>query len=214
MEQVTSAFRAMLFDCDGVLQRPSNDWRTELAGLLDTRDEVAVATFFEDVRLAEAPTMDGSQDFAERLQDVLDRWQVSAPVAEVLPIWQQLAVDPQMLAAARELRASGLFCALATNQHTQRAAYMRRELRYERDFDPCFYSCEIGVAKPDPAYFVLAVDRLGLEPHQVLFIDDVLANVEGARSAGLIAEHFARDAGRAELDRILALHGLTEPLAA
>jgi putative hydrolase of the HAD superfamily len=129
-------------------------------------------------------------------------------------VWQHLVVDAGMLDAVRALRARGLTCAIATNQHRERAAYMRRELGYERLFDPMVISCEIGVAKPDPAYFRQTLDRLGLPAGQVLFVDDVLANVESAREVGLVAEHFAKDAGRPELDRILALHDLAEPLAA
>lgn len=211
---MTPTFSAVLFDCDGVLQRPANDWQAELAALLPDAEADDAAAFFADVHDAEAPTMDGSVDFEPRLAAVLDRWQVTAPVADVLPIWQHLAVDRSMLAAARQLSDAGLTCALATNQHAPRAEYMRRELGYERLFDPCFYSCEMGLAKPDPAYFRFALDRLGLPPAEVLFIDDLAVNVEGARKAGLVAEVFAKDGGRAELDRVLALHELSVPLAA
>ena len=214
MGRVTPPFSAVLFDCDGVLQRPANDWQAELAALLPDAKANDAVGFFADVHEAEAPTMDGSVDFEPRLAAVLDRWQVITPVTEVLPIWQQLAVDPSMLAAAEQLSDAGLICALATNQHAARAAYMRRELGYQRWFDPCFYSCEIGLAKPDPAYFRFALDRLGLPAAEVLFIDDLPVNVDGARKAGLVAEVFAKDGGRAELDRVLARHGLSVPLAA
>ena len=211
---MTAHFRAVLFDCDGVLQRPTNDWQAELGALIPAAGSEATTAFLAQVHEAEAPTMDGSLDFPTRLADVLERWDVSTPVAAMLPIWQQLSVDQSLLEVVDRLTQEGLICALATNQHAARAAYMRRELGYERWFDPCFYSCEIGLAKPDPAFFRFAVERLGLAPRQVLFTDDVSANVAGAREAGLVAEHFTKDGGRAELDRILALHGLGDPLAA
>ena len=214
MEQVTSSFRAVLFDCDGVLQRPANDWRAELLALVPDRVEAEADAFLEDIAVAERPTMDGKLDFAVRLQEVLDRWAVRTPATDVLPVWQRLWVDPEMLEAAADLRDRGLVCALGTNQQPYRAAYMQRELGYEQWFDPRFYSCDLGVAKPNPEYFRIAVRRLGVAPDEVLFVDDVLANVQGAREAGLVAEHFARDAGRPELDRILALHGLAEAIAA
>ena len=43
------------------------------------------------------------------------------------------------------------------------------------------------VLKPDPASYRLAVDRLGLQPSEVVFVDDQHHNVAGARKAGLIA---------------------------
>ncbi|TAH47094.1 MAG: HAD family hydrolase [Gammaproteobacteria bacterium] len=45
---------------------------------------------------------------------------------------------------------------------------------------------EIGVAKPDPAIFLHACERLGILPHQVLHVgDDPVADIKGAREAGM-----------------------------
>jgi len=44
--------------------------------------------------------------------------------------------------------------------------------------------------KPDPAIYALARTRFGLGDGEAIFIDDNLANVEGAREAGWIAHHF------------------------
>jgi putative hydrolase of the HAD superfamily len=210
---VSAPIRAVLFDCDGVLQRPGNDWAGEI-GTATGLEGAALDAFLEDVSTAERPLLAGAEPFAGALTRVLADWDLPARADDLLHVWQHLVVDAGMLDAVRALRARGLTCAIATNQHRERAAYMRRELGYERLFDPMVISCEIGVAKPDPAYFRQTLDRLGVPAGQVLFVDDVLANVESAREVGLVAEHFAKDAGRPELDRILALHDLAEPLAA
>jgi putative hydrolase of the HAD superfamily len=210
---VSAPIRAVLFDCDGVLQRPGNDWAGEI-GTATGLEGAALDAFLEDVSTAERPLLAGAEPFAGALTRVLADWDLPARADDLLHVWQHLVVDAGMLDAVRALRARGLTCAIATNQHRERAAYMRRELGYERLFDPMVISCEIGVAKPDPAYFRQTLDRLGLPAGQILFVDDVLANVESAREVGLVAEHFAKDAGRPELDRILALHDLAEPLAA
>ena len=210
---MNAQIRAVLFDCDGVLQRPANDWAGEI-GTLTGLDGAGLDAFLDDISTAEQPVLDGSEPYAGPLGLVVADWGLAVDVAELLQVWQHLAVDPGMLDAVRSLRARGFHCAIGTNQHQERAAYMRSELGYDQLFDPMFVSAEIGVAKPDPAYFRRALDRLGLPAGQVLFVDDVLANVESARSVGLVAEHFAKDAGRPELDRILALHDLAEPVAA
>ena len=206
-------FRAVLFDCDGVLQRPANDWMGEI-GTLTGLTGSALDSFLDDISSVEQPVLDGSEPYAVPLAAVLAEWDLTVPVADLLQVWQHLSVDADMLDAARRLRAEGLVCGLGTNQHRERGAYMRRELGYERIFDPIVISSEIGVAKPDPGFFTRAVERLGVPASSVLFVDDVQANVEGARSVGIVAEHFAKDGGRPELDRILALHGLAEPVAA
>lgn len=55
---------------------------------------------------------------------------------------------------------------------------------FEDITDDIVYSHEVGVAKPDPAVFALAGQRLGVRPHEVLFLDDVEDNVIAAREAG------------------------------
>jgi putative hydrolase of the HAD superfamily len=51
-------------------------------------------------------------------------------------------------------------------------------------------SAEEGLAKPDPELFDLTCRRLGVEPDQMLFVDDRRENIEGAQAAGLRAELF------------------------
>ena len=55
-------------------------------------------------------------------------------------------------------------------------------------------ACDVGVAKPAPAIFHHACDRLGLAPAQVLHVgDDPHADVAGARAAGLRTVWINRD---------------------
>jgi len=72
-------------------------------------------------------------------------------------------------------------------------------------FDDVVCSGEVGLAKPDPAIFRLALDRLSVELQEAVFIDDTLGHVEAARSLGLQAIHFTTaEALEGELDRLLA----------
>lgn len=54
-------------------------------------------------------------------------------------------------------------------------------------FEVALGSQQLGLRKPDPAIFAMAVQRLGVEAGAVLFFDDSRANVEAARAAGLHA---------------------------
>lgn len=72
--------------------------------------------------------------------------------------------------------------------------------------DRALCSAALGHSKPDPAAFELATSRLGHAPEASLFVDDAPANVDGARRAGLRAEHVASPAHlRAALARHLLL---------
>ena len=46
-------------------------------------------------------------------------------------------------------------------------------------------SYEIGALKPDPATYADAVRKIGLQPQECVFIDDLPGNIAGARAAGL-----------------------------
>lgn len=46
-------------------------------------------------------------------------------------------------------------------------------------------SCDIGVLKPEPAPFRVAVDCLGVVPERALLVDDVPANLDAAGRLGL-----------------------------
>jgi putative hydrolase of the HAD superfamily len=56
-------------------------------------------------------------------------------------------------------------------------------------FDGAYYSCEIGLRKPDASAFHHVLGLHGAEPARTLFVDDSIQHVVGARAAGLRAEH-------------------------
>lgn len=76
---------------------------------------------------------------------------------------------------------------------------------FEDVTDDIVYSHEVGLAKPDPAAYELTVRRLGVEPHEVLFLDDVAVNVDAARRAGWHAVlHRDTATSIAEMERVIA----------
>lgn len=56
-------------------------------------------------------------------------------------------------------------------------------------FNRIFLSYEMGLAKPDKAIFLRAVEESGVNPEETLFIDDSADNCAAARGAGLHAFH-------------------------
>jgi putative hydrolase of the HAD superfamily len=66
----------------------------------------------------------------------------------------------------------------------QRAKIERFELA--NYFDALIVSGEVGVAKPDPAIFALALARLGVEAREALFVGDSPEyDMRGAEAAGI-----------------------------
>ena len=58
-------------------------------------------------------------------------------------------------------------------------------------FDDIQISGEAGMTKLDPRAFVLAIERFRVEPAKTIFVDDVAANVETAKAAGVTAIRFS-----------------------
>jgi putative hydrolase of the HAD superfamily len=56
-------------------------------------------------------------------------------------------------------------------------------------FQKVYYSCRMGLRKPDPAIFKHVCNEQGYEVANTLFIDDSIQHVEGAKKAGLKALH-------------------------
>jgi putative hydrolase of the HAD superfamily len=48
-------------------------------------------------------------------------------------------------------------------------------------------SGEVGLHKPQPEIFRLACDRLGVDPQESVFVDDLRENCAGAETVGMTA---------------------------
>jgi putative hydrolase of the HAD superfamily len=54
-------------------------------------------------------------------------------------------------------------------------------------FRHVFVSSDIGMRKPEPEAFLHVAREMGVAPERILFFDDLLSNVEGARAVGMQA---------------------------
>ena len=89
-----------------------------------------------------------------------------------------------MVEAVRELRASGLLTGLISNSWS--TAHYDRELLAEL-FDTSVISAEVGLHKPQPEIYLLAAERLEVDPAGCVFVDDLRENCEGAEAVGMTA---------------------------
>jgi len=62
-----------------------------------------------------------------------------------------------------------------------------RKKNFEQFFQKAYYSCDIGLRKPDADCFEHVLQENNLNPAQTIFIDDSLQNVAAAQSLGLHA---------------------------
>jgi len=100
-----------------------------------------------------------------------------------LRIWSRL--DERMIALAARLRQAGLRTGILSNMHSDLREIFRREAAWLRHFDVQLFSCDFGLIKPEPAIYQRLLEALGVPAHRVFFIDDLPANIEAARQAGI-----------------------------
>jgi putative hydrolase of the HAD superfamily len=65
--------------------------------------------------------------------------------------------------------------------------YRIKKFKLHRCFDAFISSCEVGMRKPDPGIFSLAMGVAQASPEECLYIDDRLMIVEAAKGAGIRA---------------------------
>jgi putative hydrolase of the HAD superfamily len=198
--------QAILFDADGVLQRPATVRRDAWKHLLGADQDVDafVAALFD----AERQALAGGSDFIAALTALLVQWHCQGDIQDALRVWTMIEPDAEVVQLVRALRQSNFRCCLATNQEPYRASFMSQQLGYRGLFDQEFYSCHMGVAKPAPEYFRSIVDELGLSAWDVLFLDDRDDNILGAKEAGLHAVQFLIDSGSRNLANTLRHFGI------
>jgi putative hydrolase of the HAD superfamily len=120
--------------------------------------------------------------------------QISALIEIDSRSWSHPApVTPQW---ARDLRAAGLRTAILSNMPAPVRDYILR-CAWLPAFDVRVFSCEAGLCKPEPEIYRNCLSELGVQPSEVLFIDDREPNVRAAEALGLHAVLFTDPAGAA-----------------
>ncbi|MFQ5615598.1 MAG: HAD family hydrolase [Anaerolineales bacterium] len=112
-------------------------------------------------------------------------------------------VDDELVELARSLRAS-YTTAILSNAWDDLREVLENVWGIAGDFDHIIVSAEEGVVKPDPRIYHLTLERMGVEPHEAVFIDDRSHNVAAAREVGIHSIHFeSTEQARSELFEIL-----------
>ena len=65
----------------------------------------------------------------------------------------------------------------------------RQYTKFYNLFKKVYYSHEIGLKKPDDEAFKIIINENNLDPHKVLFIDDSIQHIRGARNLGIKTHH-------------------------
>ncbi|XP_077604208.1 acyl-CoA dehydrogenase family member 10 [Crocuta crocuta] len=185
-------YRAVIFDMGGVLipspGRVAAEWElqndippgTILKAFISGGENGPWMKFMRGEITAE----DFLQQF-ERLCSEISK--TSVPVGSFFSLLtsEQVAKQfPVMTEAITQIRAKGLQTAVLSNNF-----YLPNGKSFlpldRKQFDVVVESCLEGVCKPDPRIYRLCLERLGLQPSESIFLDDLGPNLKAAASLGI-----------------------------
>jgi len=132
--------------------------------------------------------------------------ELSVPKPEAFSLWAkafEAVYSPRvdMFSLARSLSKNGYKIALLSNAEPPAMQYFYQQ-RYDM-FDTLVFSCEEKTRKPERKIYELALERLGSQPTQSIFVDDKPEYINGAQEVGINTVLFqSMDQVRHELARL------------
>jgi len=185
------AIRACLFDVGGVLEiTPATGFRHRWAARL-LRESGEFERLLEELWSPGATGALTLEQIEHRTAQVLNL--TRATVRDLMnDAWVEYlgTLNQELATFVRNLRPrykTGIVSnSFVGAREREQDAYGFHEL-----FDVIVYSHEVGYLKPDPRIYRLACEQLAVSPDDVVFVDDLDANVEAARAVGMTGIVFA-----------------------
>src|SRR3989344_1257851 len=181
--------KVVIFDADGVLvhgERRFSKTLSEKHGIsLETTLPFFTGPFQE--------CLVGNLDLKKIILPYLNTWGWDKGVDVLLDYWFSLEskTDKEIIKYIKELRQKGIVCLLATNNEKYRFQYMMDKMGLVNVFDKTYSSAHLGHKKPEQAFFLkIYKDLSNIKKEEILFVDDSVENIEGAKKFGIRVELF------------------------
>jgi len=196
--------KTILTDLDGVIRIWPPERNREAERTAGLPEGTILKTAFSDDLLPLAITGQITDDeWRRRIASLLKQKFPNADAERAVELWSASAgeIDWEVLDILQTCRAKAQLV-LISNATSRLLSDLRR-LGIAGKFDHIINSSEVGLIKPDPGIYRVALDAVEATPEQALFIDDNAKNVATATRLGL-AEHIYNGAAdlRYELNRI------------
>ncbi len=182
-----SGIRALIFDWGGVLESAPAaarvaDWERRLALQPGMLTEVLWGAIWRELSVGAIT----NAEYAQRVGDRLGLPDVDTAERFIDEFYATNRFHPEVADAVRALR-QRYGVGLLSNAFPGHDSVVRERYGFDvyAEFDIYINSAYVGLRKPDPAIFHLALEKLGVAPHQVVLVDDRLPNVDSARELGI-----------------------------
>jgi HAD superfamily hydrolase (TIGR01509 family) len=200
--------RAVIFDWGGVLSPLTfvahiGEWERRLGLAEGTLDRVLWGTTWKRLEIGEITQEEYDAHVARGL-GLPGRAAVRRFYRE---FYADERIEPWAMPLVRGLRGK-YRVALLSNAFPGQAEHTQKKhgVDLRAEFDLYINSAEVGLAKPDPAIYLLALNRLGVAPQEAVFLDDQLRNVDAAQLLGMHGLVYTDpETGLADLSALLGI---------
>lgn len=166
-------YKAVIFDVFGVLVANAADLAFEKLGGDKELYHSEIRELYKQYDLGFINYETEHTQIAELLGVTYDEW--------LTAMSEQTQFNTQLVEYVGDLQVKTAFL---SNIGEESVAQMREHLDLSV-FDELIKSSEIGYIKPHPKAYMIAAERLGVEPEECIFIDDSPGNVAGAEAVGM-----------------------------
>ncbi len=201
------AYRLVIFDFGGVVMDMGWDQMAELERRYALPDGTMRRALYRTPEWAALQVGRCTYEvYAAAVERELAR-AAGRPVPECYAEWRavQRPINRDVVALIEALRRR-YRVALLSNADERLESVLRERYGIAHLFDPLVISAHVGLAKPDPAIYLLTAERAGVPPQACIFVDDHPKNAAAAREVGMLGIHFT---GYEPLVQTLRDSGLT-----
>jgi len=190
IEDAKNSLKALIWDMGGVLLRTEDEMpRMKLAERLGTTRRALERLVFASPSADRA--MRGEIPVEEHWEEVARTLHLSdeGMVDFQKEFWAGDRIDDALVGTIRTLR-SQYRTALLSNAWSDIREAAGKRFRFLDAFDVVVFSAEVKLAKPDERIYRYVLGKLAIEPHEAVFVDDFIENIEAAESLGIHTIHF------------------------
>lgn len=197
---------AIIFDFGKVLL----DWDPRYLYRKLLPDEAAVERFLSEIRFFEWNVAhDAGQPFEESIAGLCQQFPHYCDLISAYHTRYPESIagaNQPVVAILSALKQAGYPLYGLSNWPAGKFALVRPQYPFFDWFEDIVLSGEVFIVKPDPRIYQILLERIGRPASECIFIDDSLANVDGAQRVGIQTIHYRTpDQLAAELAACLAL---------
>jgi len=196
--------KAVIFDSDGVLV-DTEEVNTQ--AFLEISKKFGIELTPEELKEHQGLT---SKEFLRRVLERRKRNEDSEILAKeksdrVQELLKQteIPVFEGVRELIKHLKERGVKVAVATSASQERADLTFQVTGLNKEMDAIITGSEIVHSKPNPEIFLMVAQKLNVEPHNAIVIEDATAGVEAAKNAGMFCigkdNHTGQDLTKADL---------------